>query len=287
MAPQHLPNLGPSKKKLTHAVAEDLAFQRLLRGYQGASFAEWAEETARYTPSENISTVVLKCQSCDNMENIDERLVERSVMFFQRENNKDRDDFLALIVRQIEAMKFAIDWSNRGKQKGGKTWKGKYYADTFKEHPDAKGLNSTDKRYAIAFKAFRNRHEKEATARNRLLDLYNTVCCFFSTLQCRPSVIGSQFGPGVFLDPLWDAYAHRGRDFVHVLESLCQYISTTTDPETGLPVKTCLIERHAGTADALLNFVKYLGGVEALEYVDNFLVTFPPAGDSQNDAMSP
>ncbi|KAH7913657.1 hypothetical protein BJ138DRAFT_1177941 [Hygrophoropsis aurantiaca] len=272
-ASQVVRNWTPPTLKLTHACAEDLAFQKVLRGYQNVSLPDWCDVLASYTdPRKTFPNVVIDCGECGDLENIDDRLVQRSQILFQGEDSKTKEDFLTLLVRQVEAVKFAIDWNLRGDEVGGKRWKGKYFTKIFEEHPSSKDLHPDDQDvYRAAFKKFKTKHERVVTARNRLLLLYDT------------------FGVGILLDPLWDVghiYTHRSRLFLQVFESLRHHISTATLSDSDTFVKSILVERHPETTQALLHVAGCLGGMPGYEYVKTFVETFPPDIISDENEMS-
>ncbi|KAH7921409.1 hypothetical protein BV22DRAFT_1132316 [Leucogyrophana mollusca] len=254
--------LTPTGRQITHAHAEDIAFQRLLQGYRDVPMMEWRKVLVRYKDPRALESVLSDCIACDDLEHLDTRLVERSQMLSRREDRQINDHFIDTLVRQIGAIKFGVDWNSRGDEAGGKAWKGQYYVNAFKKHPDFKALDPNDgPAYQKALKAFRRKHEKAVTSRNRLLEVYHT------------------FGSGALIDPLWnvtDIYTRRSPQFFRVFESLRDFVATASLTNTNTPVKSVLSARHPQTSNALLNVAGFLGGQPVYDYVQDFLVNLPP-----------
>jgi hypothetical protein len=83
-------------------------------------------------------------------------------------------------VKQIEAIKFAIDWKRKGRQSGGRAYKRNFVQRAFDRAPEhanlrPRGTVSERATYERALKTFRIRHGKIITARNYLLKLYEQV----------------------------------------------------------------------------------------------------------------
>jgi hypothetical protein len=81
-------------------------------------------------------------------------------------------------VKQIEAIRFAVDWLAKGRECGGKKFKGKfaqtvYEAQTGRLLPNSTQATIEDKKI---FKAFRSQHQVIVTAWRLLLSLYIDVC---------------------------------------------------------------------------------------------------------------
>jgi hypothetical protein len=97
------------------------------------------------------------------------------------------DSFVRLILRQVDAIKFAFDWKKKGKEKGGKKFKSNfttkiYEARTGRTVPTCHEQSEDDNK---AFKTFRSDYQHVITSRNYLLDMYEEVhiiSLFFSSL---------------------------------------------------------------------------------------------------------
>jgi hypothetical protein len=84
------------------------------------------------------------------------------------------------IVKQIEAIKFAVDWRRKGTRAGGKAYKQAFVQKAFDRDPEHSCLringNPEDKKiYQKTLRAFKVRYGKTITARNYLLQLYEQV----------------------------------------------------------------------------------------------------------------
>ena len=85
--------------------------------------------------------------------------------------------FLRFVVKQIEVIKFAIDWKRKGHQSGGRAYKQNFVQRAFDRAPEHANLQpcgtvSEKATYKRTLKAFRIRHGKMITAHNYLLKLY-------------------------------------------------------------------------------------------------------------------
>lgn len=88
--------------------------------------------------------------------------------------------FLRLFIRQVEAIKFAIEWRRKGTTRGGKSYKTDFLLKAFRQdstyvdvRPDSQ--MDTQAAYKKALKNFKSQHMKTITARNYLLRLYENV----------------------------------------------------------------------------------------------------------------
>lgn len=86
-----------------------------------------------------------------------------------------------MLLRQIEAIKFASDWKKKGQQVGGKVFKAKfinciYEARTSRPLPVSSSSSAEDMR---SFKTFKKDYQALIAARNLLLELYLEVSLYF------------------------------------------------------------------------------------------------------------
>ena len=84
-------------------------------------------------------------------------------------------------MKQIEAIKFATNWKQRGSQPGGKIFKRNFLQRLFDhvtEHVSLHKDGNEAKRRAFkkVFNGFKAWHRKVIMARNYLCDLYEQVC---------------------------------------------------------------------------------------------------------------
>lgn len=135
-------------------------------------------------------------------------------------------NYLFTLVRQVEAIQFALDWKRRGLAPGGKKYKDQfaksiYLARTGRYPPDSRHNSREDKQ---AFKSFKARQQNIITGRNYLLEMYKKVTFLLYTVtfqlanQCH-----LQFGVSVLLDPSWDInnMSRCTKTFRAVLSKLC------------------------------------------------------------------
>lgn len=95
-------------------------------------------------------------------------------------------------MRQIEALKFAVDW--RGCDTATKR---RFYEDAFCAREEIKAqiedLEAADRKRALGkggeleedFRKWKRANEREVTGRNRLWTLYNLVSCYLRFVRCR------------------------------------------------------------------------------------------------------
>ena len=85
--------------------------------------------------------------------------------------------FLHHLVKQIEAVKFSIDWRCKGTHAGEKTYKQAFVQKAF-DHDSSLRANSSpedQKNYQKVIRTFKIKHGKTITVRNYLLQLYEQV----------------------------------------------------------------------------------------------------------------
>jgi hypothetical protein len=86
--------------------------------------------------------------------------------------------FLHLLLKQIEALKFARDWKRRGLRPGGKHYKSHFVQSIFEARRDPATENPAVNGDTCTFKSFKIQHQFNITCRNYLLDMYNEVCAY-------------------------------------------------------------------------------------------------------------
>jgi hypothetical protein len=84
------------------------------------------------------------------------------------------------LVKQVEAIKFSVDWRQKGTRAGGRTYKQDFVQKAFDHDPKHNGLHangsSEDKKiYHKAFRVFKIKHGKTIMVRNYLLQLFEQV----------------------------------------------------------------------------------------------------------------
>jgi hypothetical protein len=84
--------------------------------------------------------------------------------------------FLHLLLKQTEAIKFASDWKQKGREPGGKAYKTAFarsiYLARTGRQPPTDNASDQDLR---DFKTFRTRQQKLVTGRNHVLNLFLQV----------------------------------------------------------------------------------------------------------------
>jgi len=85
--------------------------------------------------------------------------------------------FLHQFLKQIEAIQFAVDWNNKGRQYGGKKFKTNFSRTVYEAHtgcppPNLAGSHPDERK---AFNAFKQSHQCSITIQNHLLDMYKFV----------------------------------------------------------------------------------------------------------------
>jgi hypothetical protein len=88
--------------------------------------------------------------------------------------------FLKFLIRQLEAIKFAVDWHARESHVGGKKYKQCFIQrlfDTVPVHQPLQSNGSPEQRklYNRTLRSFKAQHRKSVTAHNYLLQLYQQV----------------------------------------------------------------------------------------------------------------
>jgi hypothetical protein len=125
-------------------------------------------------------------------------ITKESHQYLERSSHKfGGHSFLHVLLKQIEALKFARDWKRRGLRPGGKRYKSHFVQSIFENRRDPVTENPTVNGDICTFKSFKIQHQFTITCRNYLLDMYNEVCahmilidrfCFILTLLLYSSV---------------------------------------------------------------------------------------------------
>ncbi|TFY55391.1 hypothetical protein EVJ58_g8282 [Rhodofomes roseus] len=250
---------GPKRKV---ADLEDLALSRLLRGIPQASVHDWTEHFGDVAANiDSVTSMVIDSAVYDGVESISERLKMRHKGLTSTESGNIAGNAMIMVLRQIETIKFAVDWQARGALPGGKKWISDFYKATFMQDPsfatEFQGLTEGAIKQKLqqlepVFAKWRSSAGHTVTARNRLLKMYNT------------------FGPAVLLDPTWQVNTlvrRRSRLFVPVMEEVSSRLQEE-DPGS--------LPSHSRACRALVHIMTVLGGKDVGRHVRQFVKDVPP-----------
>ncbi|KAH9931909.1 uncharacterized protein B0H18DRAFT_988571 [Fomitopsis serialis] len=241
---------------------EDIALASLLAGLPHASLHDWAG-VLEHLADNIVSTasIVVASAAHDGVESITQRLEMRHKALTSADMGNRANNCVVFVLRQIETIKFALDWQDRGALPGGKKWISDFYKTAFIEDPafvdEFQGITENAIKVKLReleepFKRWRNSARHTVTARNRLLRLYN------------------MFGFGVLLDPTWEVNGlvrGRSRLFVPVLDSLLSVVRKAEPAD---------LPSQSDARRALIHIVTILGGDDIGVHVKRFVQDHPP-----------
>ncbi|KAK0464355.1 uncharacterized protein EV420DRAFT_1037968 [Desarmillaria tabescens] len=252
--------------------AEQKGLLRLLHGYAGRP-EQWAE--VLNTPLESLQDWDSWCQQSqdnDDTEDFDDQLVFFPKMVQAFSNESDAHSYVQYVIRMIETLKFIERWNKQERRDGqsARAWKIKYIENAFKYSSSTNNdlwnrLHHLPKKIAAreplnkALKKHSSEHARMITSRNTFYDLYKL------------------FGPGVFLDKLWDPLNHRSKSFRPLLEHFTNNMPFVVKNGTSIPIN---VTRFTWGADSLYNILSVLASEAVAKHAQKFMQEHEPDGQA-------
>ncbi|KAJ6497599.1 hypothetical protein C8R45DRAFT_983538 [Mycena sanguinolenta] len=255
----------------TAADKEDDGLRRLIRGHADTP-DQW--EDALHHLSEGRASWDTACaQSIANnaISNDTQRLLAVHKEWCERRDLDRAVFYVDYVVRQVDVIYFMTVWESHDSDQ---EWKTKFFEQAFRlDRPKlyasiqettagSRARNLLEKSLQTDLTRYKRDYGRAIAQRKTILRLYR------------------MFGPGVFLDTLWETIGPNGpsqpvkrsTEFTKLVRHLCNVMPNS-------PQKSCLlpVSRYEWTADSLYRVLEILTGSTVVsEYVREFMVQHPP-----------
>lgn len=263
ISPQQLASIiaqASETNTLKHADAEDRALKVLCLGYERADNSVWTACLRDVSSSrQRVQQSSIGSSRIDEIKNLDARIISRHNHISTITNAQHITAFVDVLLIQIEALKFAQDWSLLSKLK-----KSSWYLDAFSKTDNirgtAQGLPPKELKLFITshhrqeYEGWKKLQQIRVTARHRLLLLYNV------------------FGESVLLDPFWSVTQlgrTTSRDFPAVLDKV-------TSTALSVNQRPNLISLRLSGRLAFRATLSNIAPQRTVDFVSQFLDRHPP-----------